>query len=371
MAASSRGARRRRRAEKIALTRVRIFDGRQLLEPGTVVIENGVIGGDTHGARVVDGRGSVLLPGLIDAHVHLHGPQTLEQLARFGVTTALDMGTWPASLVASLRGQAGVTDIRSSGVGATSPRSRHAALVPGRPPDGLVDDPRSARKYVADRVAEGADYIKIIIDLPGFDQDTVDALAAAARASGKKTIAHAATFGAVAMAQQAAVDAVTHVPLDRALDEASVSAMAGAGRIAVPTLTMMEQIVANLSARGPGPSYEPARASVTALHGAGVPVLAGTDANNATGVPASPEHGSSMHRELELLVAAGLTPAEALRAATVLPARYFGLPDRGVIKAGQRADLLLIAGDPLAGIGATRQIERVWCGGIEHGEGRG
>jgi imidazolonepropionase-like amidohydrolase len=94
-------------------------------------------------------------------------------------------------------------------------------------------------------------------------------------------------------------------------------------------------------------------------------VLAGTDANNAAGVPASPEHGSSMHRELELLVEAGLTPVDALRAATVLPARYFGLPDRGVIEAGQRADLVLIAGDPLADIGATRKIERVWCTGIE------
>jgi imidazolonepropionase-like amidohydrolase len=355
-------------ADKIALTRVRVFDGRRLLEPGTIVFEDGVIGGDPHGARVIDGHGGVLLPGLIDAHVHLHGPQTLEQLARFGVTTALDMGTWPASLVASLRGQAGVTDIRSSGVGATSPRSRHSRLVPDRPLDGLVGDPRSARTFVADRVAEGADYIKIIIDLPGFDQGTVDALAAAARASGKKTIAHAATFDAVSMAQQAGVDAVTHAPLDRALNEVSVSAMAGAGRIAVPTLTMMEQIVANIGARGP--SYEPARASVTALYRAGVPVLAGTDANNSIGVPASPEHGSSMHRELELLVEAGLTPAEALRAATVLPARYFGLPDRGVIEAGRRADLVLIAGDPLVGIGATRQVERVWCRGIEYCDAR-
>jgi imidazolonepropionase-like amidohydrolase len=62
-------------ADKIALTRVRVFDGRRLLEPGTIVFEDGVIGGDPHGARVIDGHGGVLLPGLIDAHVHLHGPQ--------------------------------------------------------------------------------------------------------------------------------------------------------------------------------------------------------------------------------------------------------------------------------------------------------
>jgi imidazolonepropionase-like amidohydrolase len=56
---------------------------------------------------------------------------------------------------------------------------------------------------------------------------------------------------------------------------------------------------------------------------------------------------------------------DALRAATVLPARYFGLPDRGAVEPGLRADLVLVAGDPVTDISATRRIERIWCGGTE------
>ena len=97
-----------------------------------------------------------------------------------------------------------------------------------------------------------------------------------------------------------------------------------------------------------------------------MPILAGTDANAGPGIPFSPRHGESLHEELELLIEAGLSTVEALRAATVLPAQYFGLHDRGVIEPGRRADLVLIDGDPIADIRATRQIRRVWCAGVEH-----
>ncbi|GGM94522.1 hypothetical protein GCM10011609_35020 [Lentzea pudingi] len=89
------------RRHRTVITRVRVFDGQQVTEPRTVVVEDGIIRADldTAGARVVDADGSVLLPGLIDSHVHLSDLQALEQFAAHGVTTALDMGTWPPSLV--------------------------------------------------------------------------------------------------------------------------------------------------------------------------------------------------------------------------------------------------------------------------------
>lgn len=358
---------------KTALVNVRVFDGQRLRAPSTVVIDGERIGTgtDTSGARVVDGRGGVLLPGLIDAHIHLNGLDTLEQLTDHGVTTALDMGTWPASTVTALRGRAGLTDIRSSGIGASSAVSVHGQR-PGRPPEGVVAGPGDVSGYVADRVAEGADYVKVIIDLPGFDQPTLNALVAAAHEQGRLAVAHAASFEAVAMAQAAGVDAVTHVPLDRPLDGAAAALMLAEGRVVIPTLTMMEGIAANARrprhSAGDGPSYSAARESVGLLYRAGVPVLAGTDANKALGVPASPEFGDSLHRELELLVDAGLSTVDALRAATVLPARHFGLTARGTIEAGMRADLVLIAGDPVADITATRRIAQVWCAGVERFE---
>jgi imidazolonepropionase-like amidohydrolase len=131
-----------------------------------------------------------------------------------------------------------------------------------------------------------------------------------------------------------------------------------------PTLTMMAAIVAGVAP--PGAGYANARASVAVLRQAGVPVLAGTDANDSPGTPARVPRGESLHRELELLVDAGLSTLEALRAATVRPARHFGLTDRGAIEPGLRADLILIYEDPIQDVRANRAISRVWCGGVEH-----
>ena len=95
------------------------------------------------------------------------------------------------------------------------------------------------------------------------------------------------------------------------------------------------------------------------LHEKGVPILAGTDAPNP-----GTAHGASVHRELRLLVDAGLTPAAALAAATSAPARAFKLSDRGRIAPGLRADLVLVNGDPTRDIGATRDIVTIWKRGV-------
>jgi imidazolonepropionase-like amidohydrolase len=361
------------RSEKVALTNVRVFDGRELRGPTTVVIEGGFVGSDSAGARIADAGDATLLPGLIDAHVHLLNEEHLQQLADFGVTTALDMGAWPPSMVDSLRRRTGMADIRSAGIPATIAGSAHSQL-PGYPAGEMVDGPTGAARFVTDRIAEGADYIKLIADIPGLDQKTLDALVATSHEYGKLTVAHAVSTAAVEMALHAGVDMLTHVPLDRRLTESTAARVLAQKCVSIPTLTMMKGIVDRSDAAAAsqpkgaaaGPNYEAARGSVAELHRAGVPILAGTDANAGPGIPFSPRHGESLHEELELLIDAGLSSVEALRAATVLPAQHFGLHDRGVIEPGRRADLVLIDGDPIADIRATRQIRRVWCAGVEH-----
>jgi imidazolonepropionase-like amidohydrolase len=362
------------RSEKIALTNVRVFDGRELRGPTTVVIEGGIVGNDSAGARIIDAGGATLLPGFIDAHVHLLKEGHLQQLADFGVTTALDMGAWPPSMVDSLRNRTGMADIRSAGIPATTAGSTHSHL-PGYPAEEFVEGPAGAARFVADRIAEGADYIKLIVDIPGPDQEILDALVAASHRHGKLTVAHAVSTAAFDMALQAGVDMITHAPLDRRLTESTAARILAQECVSIPTLTMMKGVVDRIAAAAAsqpegvaaaGPSYESASGSVAELHRAGVPILAGTDANAGPGIPFSPRHGESLHEELELLIEAGLSTVEALRAATVLPAQHFGLHDRGVIEPGRRADLVLIGGDPIADIRATRQIQRVWCAGVEH-----
>lgn len=139
---------------KIAITNVRVFDGQNLSEPTTVVIDGGLIGDDAEGADLIDGEGGVLLPGLIDAHIHLNDENVLRQLCQYGVTTGLDMATWPPSRLAPLRGRVGLTDIRSPGAPATCAGSLHSLVLP-IPPEDFVAGPEDAVNFVKKRISEG------------------------------------------------------------------------------------------------------------------------------------------------------------------------------------------------------------------------
>lgn len=114
-----------------------------------------------------------------------------------------------------------------------------------------------------------------------------------------------------------------------------------------------------------GSNYDNCCESVQLMHKAGVPIMAGTDANDIPDTPAPVKHGMIIHHELELLVEAGLSPVEALRSVTSVVAEQFGLNDRGRIEPGLRADLVLVDGDPLKDVSETQRMKRVWCCGME------
>ena len=108
-------------------------------------------------------------------------------------------------------------------------------------------------------------------------------------------------------------------------------------------------------------SYAAHHEGVRSLVQAGATLLAGTDASPGA-TPAA--HGISIHREMELLTEAGLSPLQVLRAATAKTADVFSLPDRGRIVVGRRADLVMVRGNPVDDITATRDIVRVWRAGV-------
>ncbi|MFB7087884.1 amidohydrolase family protein [Streptomyces sp. NPDC056296] len=349
-------------SSNIVLTNVRIFDGSQLTEPTSIAFNGGVIvpPDALPGTETVDCGGATLLPGLFDAHVHLLFPDDLVKLAAHGVTTALDMACWPPERVDSFRGH--TPDIRSAGTPAIGGGGNHARM-PGMPHDAILSNPGQAEHFVAQRVAEGADYIKVVIEGDLLSQATIDAVVTAGKARGRLTVAHASSVDAYRRAVQANADVITHAPRDGVLDTDIVAQMVQQQQVVVPTLAMMEAVIKGLAPAGQ--DYAFSRDSVTALHAAGVPILAGTDAfSGPAPLPNPVSHGSSIHRELELLVEAGLSEAAALRSATDLVAQQFNLTDRGALTPGLRADAILVDGDPLADIRATRNIRRIWASGV-------
>ena len=364
-----------------SLTNVRVFDGQKLGAPTTVVINGETIAsvGAAPTGTVVDGAGAALLPGLIDAHVHIDDEAQLGRLIAHGITTALDMANSTPEVTRSLRQRPGLPFLLGAGLPASAPGGVHTKKM-GFPSNSAVANAGDASRFVADRVHDESDYLKIIVEdpkMPGTKSlplETITALVTAAHAAGLLAIAHAVTSTAMNLAAAAGVDVITHAPMNRSITAEEAAPLAGRGAAFAPTLTMLKgTAVAINSGRmfrllrrlniAPPVEYANPRASIAVAKAAGLPIMAATDANSEPGAPYSPAYGASLHDELELLVEAGLTPSEALAAATSTPARVFGLTDRGVIEAGKRADLLLVSGDPTADIRATRSITGVWLAG--------
>ncbi|KAJ7664558.1 hypothetical protein DFH06DRAFT_1087523 [Mycena polygramma] len=360
-----RGTRDVSSLEKTAITNVRVFDGEKLLPLSTVFIDGEVVVPHLKDATIVDGKGGVLLPGLIDAHTHPISVDHLEALASYGVTSTIVASCYPNAVCDSLKNHTGLTDIRFSGLSANSPNSTHALLL-GLKPNETLTSPSQAPKFVADQIAEGATFIKIVAENPSSNttlgQDTMNAVVAAAHAKHLRVVCHAADYAAVDRALTAKVEQAHHVPLDVPVNISLTHRFLAQGTVNVPTLTIARRIAE--AGAAPPSAYPVANASVGALYAAGVPILAGTDANNIPTLDVP--YGRALHDEMELLVGAGMSTVDVLRAATVLAAHHNLLFDRGLVAPGMRADLVLIGGDPIVNISATRDIWRVWIAGRQY-----
>jgi imidazolonepropionase-like amidohydrolase len=364
---------------------VRVFDGEQTTARADVlVVDDRIAEPDGLPADVVvEGAGKTLLPGLIDAHTHTFDGDLARALA-FGVTTELDMFCLPSNLARQrlLAAESDeVADLRSSGVLATAPGGHPSQLMTALDePTALGDavgafdtvaNVEQATAFVEARLAEGIDYLKVVVDdgavhgaeLPVLAPEVLAALVEAAHAAELKVIAHAITASEVGIALDAGIDGLAHVWADAGPGAPELAARVAAQGVFVVSTLVYFEVISQRGAGGvdhavPGSAQNAVRAA-GALHQAGVPLLAGTDAT-----PFAPVHGESLHRELVLLTQAGLTNEEALAAATSVPARHFGLADRGRIAAGLRADLLLVDGDPTSDLTATGSISDVWRRGV-------
>ncbi len=297
------------------------------------------------GLAVHDGTGCTLLPGFLDTHVHLdfHDPA---EVLRGGVTTVRDLG-WPAPRLARLRERTARPTagprLLAAGQILTAPggyptRAAWAPAGTGRE----VAGPAAARTAVAELADAGAAVIKVALDQrvgPTLPPATLAAIVVAAAGRGLGVTAHVAGARQVAKALAAGVGELAHWPFTpRRLPDPLVERLAAAVTV-VPTLHIE-----------PTPAR---RAGVRAFVAAGGRVVYGTDLGNQGPPPAVDVD------ELRLLVEAGLSPAQAVAAGTGLAADHLGLPELGRVRPGARADLLLVAGDPLTDLAALSRVRLV------------
>ena len=407
---------------KTAIINARIFDGEITLEETTVVIEGTTIvaigGSIPNDAQIIDANGGTLLPGLIDSHVHT-SLEALELALTFGVTTELEMqGMFTRNKRDQVTDNDRLADVRSAGFGITPPGGHPSELMgsddedeteesPWEGADSSEDasfwhdivmpfstTPDEAVAFIPKLAETGSDYIKFMIDdgtvegapgLPLLGDDVVIAGVAEAHRLQLLTVAHTLTVDATLTAVNAGIDGLVHLFMDQPHTQAIIDRVTTSGAFVIPCIvlnaSMMGITAAEFAAdprvsskvdeswietlnssynRYPQGNLDDVLASVKALHAAGVDILVGTDVSFPLPTLGGMAHGASVHHELQMLVRAGLTPLEALRAATATPARRFGLTDRGRIQEGLRADLLLDDGDPLTNISDTLNIRQIW-----------
>jgi imidazolonepropionase-like amidohydrolase len=397
----------------IILRPARVFDGTEAHAGWVVVVRGERIDSAApadkltipDGARIIDLPKATLLPGLIDAHTHLllhpyneatWDDQVLKEALALRVCRATNHAR--ATLMA---GFTTIRDLGTEGAGYADVGLRQAidkGIIPGPrllvstraivatgsyAPKGFAPEIRvhqgaeeadgldALMRVVRDQIARGADWIKFYADFlwgplgqarPTFTIAEIKRIVATAHSAGCRVSAHATSKEGMRRATLGGVDTIEH---GDGGDIEVFRLMANKGVALCPTLAATEAMSKYRGWR-PGSAPEPValrsrRTGFKEALEAGVLIANGSDA----GVFA---HGDQA-RELELLVAYGMTTAQALRSATAVNAKVLGWQDRlGAIRPGLLADLIAVEGDPLRDISALRRVKFVMKGGVVHRE---
>lgn len=380
---------------------VRLYDGNKLIENTDIEINNGkvlAIGQPIQSkpkVKEIDGKGKTLLPGLIDAHTHVYASALSDALI-FGVTTELDMFTHPDEVAKYSPNRENidnnsVADLFSSSYLATAPGGHGTEYGFEIPVLTSVDE---TKDFVENRILEGADYIKIVYNakeakrqhFPSISKEILKELIAQTHAHDLLAVVHIDNHISAQHAIELGANGLVHGFLDQVIDDKLVALMKENKAFMIPTLSVLaglsqlgsaKQLLKNkwvtpfiksqqkqqLSAAFPDygkpkQGYKNTQISVKKLTDAGVAILAGTDAPNP-----GTTHGISLHEEIQRLVGAGLSNQQAIHSATGAATQFFPVGDRGTLKVGGMASMILINGNPFADISLTLNIEKIWKNG--------
>lgn len=383
--------------------------------PSTIVVRGGriaeVLDGFVDpqgGAPVIDLRDSFVLPGLIDSHVHLGSDRAGQEGLLAAMTESKELGAFETLWNAQKTLQAGFTTVRNLGDGGGTLALREAVargwvagpriIDAGRSisttsghmdgrlglaedlhstvgTENLCDGPDECRKAVRTQIGRGADVIKIAttggvnsrigagLGKQMFD-DEARAIVETAHLYGKKVAVHAHGADGIAVALRAGADSIEHGTL---IDDESIALFKKTGAYYVPTLSTVNGYLERI-ARDPNAYPPEVRAKIDWRIGitgkalakavpAGVKIAFGTDAGVS-------KHGRNAD-EFELMVKHGMTPMQAIAAATVNAADLLGVSaDAGSIEPGKGADVIAVSGDPLSDVTVLKRVRFVMRGGV-------
>jgi imidazolonepropionase-like amidohydrolase len=366
--------------------RIIVGDGR-VIDNGTIVVEGSKItqAGPAAevkvpvGANRVNLSGKTVMPDIIDTHTHLS--QTKEAIERdlkrrayYGVSAALSMGTNENESELDVRAhpQPGEAKLFTAWRGITRPE-------PGRTTAPFwVDNEDQARKAVQDLAAHKVDIVKVWIDdrdgkFPKMTPALYGAAIDEAHKNGLRATVHIFTLDDAKGALKAGVDAFAHSVRDRDVDDEFMALVKQHPNLVVnpnlpprgvktdvswlkaslPAAEMERVEKANVDDPKAQVFYGIQSRNLAKLNAAGVKIILGTDGNTPWGP----------HEEIADMVTAGITPAQAITAATKNGAEFLKMTDAGTLQAGKNADFIVLDANPLDDITNTRKISAVYLQG--------
>ena len=315
-----------------------LFDGEKVWEGAAVTVDNGIITSVTarDSSECCEG---FLMPGLIDAHTHMGSNAHVDAMLRNGITATCDVSAFRELVESSKQ----LEIISSAGMAM-----------------GMV---MNSKGFVERAVANGARYIKVLLfNRLSIGKTALRSIVKVAHEKGLKVAVHATEVATVHQAVDAGADILLHIPMKEKFPVELAQTIAAKGIAVAPTLVMMETFAHSGRGGYEVRHYANAENAVKLLHDYGVSILAATDANTGSFAPAV-AYGSSVHREMELLVKAGLSSVEVLTSATSKNADAFGLK-AGRIAPGQPATMVLVEGRADKKITDITKIKQIWI----HGE---
>lgn len=395
------------------------------IQRGTLLVENGRIvrigetPGDVKapaGATRVDLAGKTVMPLLVDTHVHLGYQKGLvfaadnftrdtivDQLDRYlyaGVGAVLSLGTDPGALPSQLRadqaaGRLGGSTWVTAGRGIAAPNAGPGTPELKASAYGVTTE-EEARRAVREQTANKVDFIKIWVDdrngtVPKLGPALYKAVIDEAHKQRTRVIAHVFYLDDAKALAQAGVDGFAHLVRDREVDEEFISLVKSRNIFVMPNLAISEngthasppawlddsllretspadvidRVRETFAQRAPDAvaraqrTYASMQRTLARLNAAGVALVLGTD----DGAVRDHFYAYTAHRELRLMVEAGMSPAQVLTAATKASAEVLRLTDRGRLEPGSRADLLVLDANPLDDIANTTKIAAVYQNG--------
>lgn len=333
------------------------------------------------GAKRIDLTGKTVMPAIIDTHTHLSQTRTgliadLKRRAYFGVGAAMSLGQDAGDAAFQVRTEPipGAALLRTAGRGITMPE-------PGRSTSPYwISTEAEARRAVSELATRKVDIVKIWVDDRNHQHEKLTpelyrAIIDEAHRNGLRVTAHIFNLSDAKDLLRAGVDAFAHGIRDRELDKEALDLFARHPRVVlVPNLPdrgepadvgwLLDRLAPPDAARAQASAgdrdemrrmFEVQARNLARLHAAGVTIALGTDGNT----PWAP------HLEMADMVAAGMSPAEVIVAATRNGAGFLRLNGVGTIAAGQSADFLVLEADPLIKIENTRRIAAIFLRGVE------